>query len=224
MLAVQPITARQALLSLLAVAIRRVPGGRIAVTSGATTTGIVLEIAAQSGQGLLAPQINPQFKDEEHLDFIQTLIASSGGHLDILPPATPTRPVLARITLLSEQQMTVMVIDDNPDTLHLMERYVTDTCYRVVCVQEPLEAVSVAEELVPDMILLDVMMPGIDGWELLGRLRQHPKIGRIPMVVCTILPQEQLALALGATAFLRKPISRNEFLAVLDNQLDLLRR
>jgi CheY-like chemotaxis protein len=218
-LAIQPITVRQALLSLLALAIRRAPGGRVAVTTESVTTGIILEIAAHSGRRRMAPQLN----EEDNLDLIQTLIASSGGHLELLPPAAPTHLLLARIALLSEQQFTVMVIDDNPDTLQLLERYVTDTRYNVVSVQESEKAVAVAEEIVPDVILLDVMMPSIDGWELMGRLRQHPKIGRIPLIICTILPQEQLALALGATAFLRKPIGRKEFLTLLANQLNLLR-
>jgi CheY-like chemotaxis protein len=64
-----------------------------------------------------------------------------------------------------------------------------------------------------------VMMPNVDGWELLGRLRQHPSTADIPVLVCTILPQETLALSLGASAFVRKPITRQVFLSALDHQL-----
>jgi len=67
---------------------------------------------------------------------------------------------------------------------------------------------------------LDVMLPGIDGWELLGQLREHPQTSCIPVVVCTILPQEPLALALGAAAFLRKPVSREALLSALDRTAD----
>jgi CheY-like chemotaxis protein len=69
--------------------------------------------------------------------------------------------------------------------------------------------------------VLDVMLPGIDGWELLGRLREHPQTKDVPVVVCTILSQQQLALTLGATDFLRKPITRDAFLATLDRQIAL---
>ena len=68
----------------------------------------------------------------------------------------------------------------------------------------------------PRIVLLDVMLPGVDGWELLGRLREHPDLRDLPIVVCTILPMEQFALALGAAAFIRKPVSQEALLTVLD--------
>ncbi len=78
---------------------------------------------------------------------------------------------------------------------------------------------GLASELAPRVIVLDVMLPGMDGWELLGRLREHPQLSAVPVIVCTILPQQQLALALGAGAFVRKPFSREAFLSVLDQQV-----
>jgi CheY-like chemotaxis protein len=63
---------------------------------------------------------------------------------------------------------------------------------------------------------LDAMLPGTDGWELLGRLREHPSTRHIPIIICTILPQEQLAHTLGAAGFLRKPVKQEEFLKLLD--------
>ena len=63
---------------------------------------------------------------------------------------------------------------------------------------------------------MDVMLPHIDGWDLLGRLREHPQTHGIPIVVCSILAEEQLALDLGAAAFIRKPVSREGLLATLD--------
>jgi len=72
---------------------------------------------------------------------------------------------------------------------------------------------------VPQIIVLDVMMPQTDGWRVLSRLRQHPLTSNIPVIVCTILAQEALALSLGANAFLRKPVTRQAFLAALDRQV-----
>ena len=65
-------------------------------------------------------------------------------------------------------------------------------------------------------------MPQVDGWEVLGRLRQHPLNSHIPTIVCTILAQEELALSLGASAFVRKPVTRQAFLAALDRQIALM--
>ncbi len=59
------------------------------------------------------------------------------------------------------------------------------------------------------------MMPGVDGWEILARLRQHPLTGNLPVIVCTILPERELALALGAAGFLPKPVTRQALLGAL---------
>ena len=62
-------------------------------------------------------------------------------------------------------------------------------------------------------------MPHIDGWEMLGRVREYPPTSKIPVVVCTILAQRDLALLLGASDFLRKPFTRTDLLAALDRQI-----
>ncbi len=118
--------------------------------------------------------------------------------------------------------MPVLAIDDNTDTLQLLQRYTAGTQYRLIGTRDPEQALSLAEKLSPQIIVLDVMMPQVDGWKVLGRLQQHPLTGHIPIVVCTILAQEALALSLGASAFIRKPITRQEFLAALDHQVELM--
>jgi len=60
------------------------------------------------------------------------------------------------------------------------------------------------------------MLPEQDGWEILQRLTNHPDTQTIPVVICSILRARQLALALGASAFLEKPVDETEFLRVLD--------
>jgi CheY-like chemotaxis protein len=63
------------------------------------------------------------------------------------------------------------------------------------------------------------MMPGIDGWDLLAQLRHHPLTCDIPVLVCTVLPQEELALSLGASGFVRKPTTRQSFRQALESQI-----
>jgi CheY-like chemotaxis protein len=116
-------------------------------------------------------------------------------------------------------QKAVLVIDDNVDAQRLFERYVAGTCYRCVGIRAPEEAVAMAVQVEPCAILLDVMLPGIDGWELLERLREHPTLARVPVIVCTILPDEEMAFTLGAAGFLRKPVTRQALLSALDRAL-----
>jgi len=155
---------------------------------------------------------------QEDLEMAKQLVALSGGELQVVFRGEAGL-FDAQLALSAAARAVVLVIEDNSDALRLMERYLAGTRYHFVGVRNPEEALARAAELRPQIILLDVMLPGIDGWELLGRLREHPKTRGIPIIACTILPQEQLALTLGAAAFLRKPVSREALLAALDRQL-----
>jgi PleD family two-component response regulator len=125
-----------------------------------------------------------------------------------------------RLTLPALGQLPVLAIDDNAGTLHLLQRYTAGTRYRLIGAQDPERALSLAEEVAPQIIVLDVMMPHVDGWETLGRLRQHLLTSHVPVIVCTILAGEELAFSLGASDFVRKPVTRQAFLAALDRQAD----
>jgi CheY-like chemotaxis protein len=118
--------------------------------------------------------------------------------------------------------MPVLVIDDNADTLQLLQRYMEGTRYRIVATENPGDAMSLVEEANPQIIVLDVMMPAVDGWGILRQLRQDIATSSLPVVVCTVLPQRELAIALGASDFIRKPFPRKRFLNVLDQQVGRL--
>ena len=125
----------------------------------------------------------------------QHLAELCGGRL-VAGPAN--EPFEVSLTFPALGQLPVLAIDDNVGTLNLLQRYTAGTRYRLVGIQDPEQALRVAEQLHPQIVVLDVMMPRLDGWEVLGRLLQHPVVGQLPIVVCTILAQEELALALGA--------------------------
>jgi len=113
----------------------------------------------------------------------------------------------------------VLVIDDNADWLVLLQRYAAGSHYQVVGTRDPATARSLVEKVQPAVIFLDVMMQGIDGWQILSELRHEPVTSRLPIIICTILPVEDLALSLGATAFLHKPVTQDQFLQILDQQI-----
>jgi CheY-like chemotaxis protein len=112
---------------------------------------------------------------------------------------------------------TVMVVDDNEDILELFRRYLTMHHYRVVPVGNSSKAISLARQIQPYAITLDLMMPGQDGWDVLQHLLNQPDTRHIPIIVCSVIKQKDLALMLGATAFLEKPVSEQALLAVLDS-------
>jgi CheY-like chemotaxis protein len=152
------------------------------------------------------------------------LVEFCDGSLEIAWAGTAERVFDALITLPVTEQVTVLVIDDNVDTLQLFERYLTGTRYRFVGSEGAQQGLDLAVQVAPRIIVLDVMMPEQDGWALLEQLREDAQTRECPVIVSTILPQEELAMALGAAAFIRKPVGRTELLSALDRQLGLLLR
>lgn len=211
--------ARQALLHVLTVAATCVPSGEVhlAVEAIPQRALACLRITAHRHTTSLG---HPSNANREDLEMAHQLIQVANGSLQThLDPSAET-PFTATILLPTAERLPVLVIDDNADTLQLMQRYLSDSRYHFVGTSDPERALALAEELSPAIIVLDVMLPGVDGWELLGRLREHPKTSDIPVIVCTILPQRQLALMLGAAEFIRKPVTRKILLSALDRQVD----
>jgi PleD family two-component response regulator len=130
--------------------------------------------------------------------------------------------LVARIIVpSSSQRMTVLAIEDNLDTLDLWRRYVYGTPFGLVEETHPEQALDRAISLHPALIILDVMMPGTDGWELLREMRSHPALAATPIIVCTVLPQRDLALSLGASDFIQKPATGRTFRATLERQISV---
>lgn len=153
---------------------------------------------------------------DDYLSMAKNLARLFDGEITSLE--IPTYEVSLLIPL--KEKIPVLFVDDNADTLQLFQRYLSGSNYQFYGVQNPDRALNIALEIKPKVVLMDVMMPGMDEWELLGRFRNHPEFEKVPVVICTILPHEELALALGATGFIRKPVIRQAFLSVLDQQIN----
>jgi len=113
----------------------------------------------------------------------------------------------------------VLIVDDNADLIHLYRRYVVGTRYHIVHTAQGQRVFEIAEASSPDVIVLDVMLPDVDGWELLADLHEHSATRSIPVIVCSVIREEDLALALGAALYLPKPVERQQFLQALDQAL-----
>ncbi len=123
-----------------------------------------------------------------------------------------------RITL-PYKLLTVLIIDDNRDVIELFRRYFVNQPYRVVAAHDGAQAVEMIRQQVPDVIILDIMLPRQDGYEILQKLKNHPSTAHIPILVCSILETSSLALSLGADGYLKKPPERAALLAILDQML-----
>ena len=119
------------------------------------------------------------------------------------------------LTMPQADQAIVLVIDDQEPAIRLFRRYLDRAEIRVVGLREPEQALSVARRLQPRAITLDVMMPSMDGWEILQSLQADPETSHIPVVVCSVWDEPELASSLGAFAFLKKPVTQRDLLRVL---------
>jgi CheY-like chemotaxis protein len=110
---------------------------------------------------------------------------------------------------------TVLVVDDNEGLVELLGRYLTGHNCRVTAARSGQEGLALAQNLLPKAIILDVMMPEMDGWEFLQRLRAMPQTAAIPVIICSVFNDPELAYSLGASVSLPKPVSRQDVLEAL---------
>jgi GAF domain-containing protein/CheY-like chemotaxis protein len=109
----------------------------------------------------------------------------------------------------------VLVIDDDGSVRDLMSRFLGKEGFRVITATGGEEGLRLARELRPDVVTLDVLMPGMDGWSVLAALKADAELADIPVVMLTMLDDRNLGYALGAADYLTKPIERERLVAVL---------
>ena len=107
------------------------------------------------------------------------------------------------------------MIDDNADSRDVLRRTLEEDGHAVVTAASGEEGLGLARELSPSLILLDVMMPGMDGWSVLRKLKADPELSRIPVVMVTVVDDAaRMGFSLGAAEYLTKPVDREHLLEV----------
>lgn len=114
------------------------------------------------------------------------------------------------------QDKIVLSIEDDEQVASLYERYLAPQGYKVIPLTEPEKAVSRAKEIKPFAITLDIMMPGMDGWTVLLNLKNDPETKSIPVIVCSILDEEEKGISLGASDYLVKPFMQEELVNAIN--------
>ncbi len=104
---------------------------------------------------------------------------------------------------------TILVIDDEASARELLQRHLTKEGFSVSVATSGTQALEMLKTLRPTAVLLDVMLPGMDGWHVLKAIRSNPKIAHTPVIMQTALGDERFAYAMGASGYLRKPIKRS---------------
>ncbi len=200
---------RQMLLGMLGFLAERADQARIRIAARSENSGVYLSLIVEP---LTAIRIATQGEFQEQVSAFAEMATLGGARVSPLRAGEIISGF--EVHLPSNPQRTVLVVDDNEDVLELFRRYLAPH-YRVATAQNAREALLLARQLQPYAITLDLMMPDEDGWDLLQVLLNRPDTRHIPIIVCTVLRQKELALSLGAAAFLPKPVSEQALLAAL---------
>jgi len=134
----------------------------------------------------------------------------------------PEEEVIARISDFSDARSKILIVDDEMDTLLPLRRSLEVENYRVIEAYDGHEAINKAKAEIPDLILLDLMMPGMDGYEVCWKLRNEPVTQNIPIIMLTAkgyVRDKVKGLEIGADDYVTKPFNLNELKARIKSAL-----
>jgi signal transduction histidine kinase/ActR/RegA family two-component response regulator len=109
----------------------------------------------------------------------------------------------------------VVVIEDDRASLDLLEAYLSGSAVRVTTARDGQSGLDAVRRVRPRVVLLDIKLPGIDGWAVLRALKASPELSGIPVIVISVLDERALGRELGAAAYLVKPVARDQLLVAL---------
>jgi len=210
--AVNRVMLRQAVLNLLSHMIRHQKDGVVA-----------LGLAHRDRAALLTFSYHPaaelaEADPAQPYAISRGLFASLGAEMSMHSLGDGRSSLTVRLPL--EDTYTLLIVDDNAGLTALFTRYLQSLPIRVQSAPDMANALALLDELRPDVIILDIMIPEHDGWDILSAIREREAGQTARIVVCSVIDDPELAFALGADAFLLKPVRRAELMATLERVLE----
>jgi PAS domain S-box-containing protein len=148
-------------------------------------------------------------------------VAGQGSTFTILLPVDTGKRAAAPIEIEEETAsaapglITVLIVDDDPVVHDVLNATLAKEGYRLMHATDGHQALDIMRRDPPDIVTLDVMMPKVDGWSVLGIMKSEPKLEHIPVIMLTIVDDRNLGFSLGASEYMTKPIDRNRLIALI---------
>jgi signal transduction histidine kinase/DNA-binding response OmpR family regulator len=139
--------------------------------------------------------------------------------LPLKPGGDPAKEAAAGAVPEPAAEGTVLLVDDDPSLLDSLSRLLARDGFDVRVAHDGREGLDLAREIRPGIIVLDVILPRMDGWEVLSALKADPRLAPIPVVMLTILDEADRGLSMGAVDYLVKPLDRARLRGVLVRHL-----
>jgi len=198
---------RQALLTILGHAAATIEQGPLMVVASSEPGRVTLLVSGPSAPGL----------DDVRLGLVESrpFVEALSGTVTYRPARAIDGRWSIALEFPAEEPPLLLVVDNNDDFRRLVERFMAGSPWAVVGAASVDEAYALARQRRPTAILSDVVIPGRDGWELLLELKQLDATRDIPVIICSVLDEPAVAIALGAAAYIQKPIDQAQLLAVL---------
>ena len=178
--------------------------------------------------------ISKQFAQMMKGDITVTSIAGTGSTFLVRMPANvqtgspkvvhTTDHKLTKSPFPSTTRPRILIVDDDKEIRNVVAELLDFSGYETYQAASGKQGLEMAEEKLPDMILLDVMMPGMDGWTVLTKLQANPKLADIPVIVLSAVGDTDMALSLGGATVLLKPVDAGRLTAEIAAQLSPLAR
>jgi signal transduction histidine kinase/ActR/RegA family two-component response regulator len=231
---------KQILLNLLSNAVKFTPsGGSIDVTAQQDGEQVVIQVI-DSGVGIPTDDQERIFDSFQQagrsasrvegtglgLTLCKRIVELHGGRIAVESVEGAGSTFTVRLPLRAEERTaepkrpgrdpSVLVIEDDPSSVDLVHAYLAGSGYEVLVARNGVDGLAAVRREQPDAVILDIQLPGLDGWDVLSTLKAEPETARIPVVVISVLDERARGALHGAAAYLVKPVSRDDVLSALD--------